>query len=151
VGAARHVVEAARDMDVKQIFWIGQSGSSKDGIVQGIEAINYDLFTEGLEALGEGEKILIESGLPYTIIRVGATISDGVRGVHPPTGRGPLVEDQTSFGPIAYDYLARLAVGCFDQSGCINKIFHTTDDTLGDELDRWVYRRFAEDPNGEYG
>ena len=26
VGAARHVVEAARDMDVKQIFWIGQAG-----------------------------------------------------------------------------------------------------------------------------
>ena len=98
VGAAQNVVKAARDLDidVQQIFWIGQAGSSKDGVIPGIPAINYDLFTEELEELGKGEKILIESGLPYTILRVGAIISDGVRGVHPPTGQGRLVEDQST-------------------------------------------------------
>ena len=61
------------------------------------------------------------------------------------------MEDQTTFGPIAYDDLARLAVECVGQSRCINKILHSTDDTLGEEFDRWVCRRFASDPDGECG
>lgn len=151
VGAVQNIVAAARDTDVRQIFFIGQVGSSKDGVVQGYRAINYPLFNEELIELGRAEKILIESGLPYTIIRVGAIISDGVRGVHPATGQGRLVEDQGTFGPVAYDDLAGLAVGCVDQPQCLNKIFHTTDDTLGVELERWVCRRFADSPDEECG
>lgn len=147
VGAAQHVVDAIKKfrIDVEQIFWIGQSGSSPDGIIPGVRAINYDLFTEELEELGKGEKILIDSGLPFTILRVGAIISDSVRGVHPPTGVGRLVEDQTTFGPITYDDLARLAVECIGNPDCINNFLHTQDDTLGEELERWICRRFASD------
>ena len=152
-GAAKHVTEAAKELnlDVQQIFYIGQSGSSPDGVIPGIPAINYTLFTEELEELGKGEKILMESGLPTTIIRVGAIISDSVRGVHPPTGMGRLVEDQSLFGPITYGDLARLAAECIGQPRCLNKVLHTDDDTLGEEFDRWVCRRFAEDQLGECG
>ncbi|MCB2107866.1 MAG: SDR family oxidoreductase [Rhodobacteraceae bacterium] len=147
--AAQSVVEPAREAGVSQIIWIGQAGSSKDGVVRTFKDINYALFESALEEMSKAEKSLADSGLPLTIIRVGAIIVERGRGAHPPTGKGYLVEDQNAFGPIAYGDLGRLAAGCAGNDDCIGKVFHATDDTLGAEYVRWRCRRFAENPDAD--
>lgn len=145
VPAAEAVVKSARAVGAKQIIWISQAGASKDGVVRGLKDINYDAFEKILVAIGKGEKILADSGLPLTIIRVGAIIIEGPGrgGVHPATGKGYLVEDQTVVGPIAYGDLGRLAASCAGNSKCIGKTFHATDDTLGEEFKYWRCNRFT--------
>lgn len=151
VGAAQHIVGPAKATGVKQLIWIGQAGSGPSGVVRGYADINYALFEKELAEMSEAERILAESGLPLTVIRVGAIISDRLRGAHPPTGQGRLVADERTFGPIAYGDLGRLAAGCVDNPSCVGRVFHATDDTLGADFARWRCRRFASNPDAECG
>ena len=146
VAAAQAVIGPARAVGVQQIIWIGQAGASKDGVVRGFKDINYGLFEDILGGIGAGEKVLVDSGLPVTVIRVGAIIIEGagLGGVHPETGNGYLVENEKVFGPIAYGDLGRLAAQCAGNSRCIGKTFHATDDSLGDEYGYWRCNRFTD-------
>ncbi len=146
VPAAQAVIGPAKAVGVRQIIWIGQAGASKDGVVRGFPDINYPLFEDILGGIGAGEKVLLESGLPVTVIRVGAIIIEGAGrgGVHPATGKGYLVENERTFGPIAYGDLGRLAAQCAGKSECIGKTFHATDDSLGPEYQYWRCNRFTD-------
>ena len=144
VGAMRHITKYAKQTGVKQILWIGQVGASAAPIAKAdYPDINFELFAPTLKEMSEAEKVLIEGGVPYTVVRVGALIVERGKPQHPPTGQGRLVEDLKAMGPITYGDLAELASGCVAQPKCMNKIFHAVDDTLAAEYKHWRCRRFA--------
>jgi len=144
VGAARNITTYAKANGVKQIIWIGQVGSSATTVNQAdYPDINFKLFGETLEFMSAAERIIVESGMPYTIIRVGAIIVERGKPPQPETGQGRLVDDVKQMGAIAYGDLGRLASACAGNKACINKTFHTLDDTLSAQYKHWRCRRFA--------
>jgi uncharacterized protein YbjT (DUF2867 family) len=73
---------------------------------------------------GRAEKILIDSGVPYTIIRHGRVPG----GPQPPaTGTAYLSTDQAIFGDMTRADLAILTLDCLDNPARLNKIYHATD------------------------
>jgi uncharacterized protein YbjT (DUF2867 family) len=144
VGAARHITVSAKKHGVKQVIWIGQVGASAAPINQAdYPDINFKQFGPALKEMSAAEKTLIDSGVPYTVIRVGAVIVERGKPVHPETGKGTLITDLKRMGPIAYGDLGRLSADCAGAETCMNKVFHAVDDTLGAEYARWRCRRFA--------
>ncbi len=144
VGAMTHITKYAKQTGVKQIVWIGQVGASAVPINKAdYPDINFELFAPTLKEMSAAEKILVEGGVPYTVIRVGALIVERGKPAHPPTGQGRLVADTKAMGPITYGDLAELASSCVTQTNCMNKIFHALDDTLAPEYAHWRCRRFA--------
>ncbi|MDX2145537.1 MAG: NAD(P)H-binding protein [Rhodospirillaceae bacterium] len=80
---------------------------------------------------GRAEKILIDSGVPYTIIRHGRVPG----GPQPPaTGHAYLSTDQTIFGDMTRADLAILTLDCLHNPARMNKIYHATDPTY--KMDR---------------
>jgi uncharacterized protein YbjT (DUF2867 family) len=84
----------------------------------------------GMQALFEakqaGERAVIDSGVPYTIIR-NAVLRD------PPAGtpeQARLVADERVYGTVSRRGLARLTLGCVSEPACANRIFHAVDDGL---------------------
>lgn len=143
-GSARNIAAAAKRRGVKQIIWIGQVGGSFAPINKDdYPDINFTAFGRAMEDMGFAERAVVDSGVPYTIIRVGAVIMERGKPPHPPTGQGYLITDIKRMGPIAYGDLGRLAAGCVGKTDCFNKVFHATDDTLTSEYKRWRCRRFA--------
>lgn len=69
------------------------------------------------------EKIIADSGTPYTFIRLGTVHDKGA------TGSAYLVEEPV-LGPVTRADAAELAVACLRAERCINKTFHATDDSL---------------------
>lgn len=76
------------------------------------------------------EDILINSGVPYTIIRHLSLLPMELR----ESGEAFLTTDRKAYGPVTRDGLARLTLECMDNSGCINTIQHGIDNDvdLGD-------------------
>ena len=73
-----------------------------------------------------GETALVESGLPYTIIRNAMLLRHGT----PATGKAQLYEGEDKFGAVTRADLGRLTAGCIDNPVCHNKIYHAVDTTL---------------------
>lgn len=143
-GSGRNIAAAAKRAGVKQIIWIGQVGASYEPVNPAdYPDINFAVFGKAMESMGQAERAIVDSGVPYTFIRVGAVISERGKPPHPPTGQGRLMTDVKKMGPIAYGDLGRLAAGCVGQASCLNRVFHATDDTLGAEYKHWRCRRFA--------
>lgn len=97
-------------------------GASKDAYPAELYPRMERLFT----AKKAGEDAVIASGVTYTIIR-NAVLRD------PPEGtpeRARLVTDQKVYGTVSRRGLARLTLGCIDEPGCTDKIFHAVDDSL---------------------
>jgi uncharacterized protein YbjT (DUF2867 family) len=146
-------VKWSKAAGVKQLIYISSVGAG-DGPASDrarYPDINWALFLPVLKEKGAAERYLIDSGVPYTIIRTGAIITQRGKPPHPGTGKGYLTEDQNVMGPIAYSDLGRVTVDCFGAAKCINKIFHVTDDDLGPEYKHWRCRRFAKDADKECG
>ncbi|MSO97300.1 MAG: NAD(P)-dependent oxidoreductase [Rhodospirillaceae bacterium] len=144
VGAMLNITKYAKASGVEQILWIGQVGASAVPIEKAdYPDINFELFDDTLKEIGEAEKILVESGVPYTVIRVGALMVERDRAPIAETGRGYLVDNLKIMGPITHGDLGRLAAECVGQARCMNKVFHATDDTLATPYKRWRCRRFA--------
>jgi nucleoside-diphosphate-sugar epimerase len=153
-GAAENtIVTWAKAAGVKQLIYISSVGADVRTSADRARYpdINWDLFAPTLELKGEAERFLIASGVPYTIIRTGAIISQRGKPPHPGTGKGALTEDQSVMGAIAYSDLGELTVQCIGAMRCMNKIFHSADDSLGPEYAHWRCRRFAKDPDKECG
>jgi uncharacterized protein YbjT (DUF2867 family) len=143
-GAARNIAKHAKAAGVAQVIWIGQVGAAATPVDPAMYPdINFKLFGDALKEMSAAEKAVVESGVPYTVIRVGAVIVERGRPPQPETGQGRLIEDLTKMGPIAYGDLGRLAADCVGAARCMNKTFHAVDDTLGAQYARWRCRRFA--------
>ena len=99
------------------------------------------------------EKILVSSGVPYTIIRHLTVLPL----TYKESGKALLSKDRNKAGAITRDGLARLTLECLANKGCINKIFHAIDDEveLPDEIiDIWrqaLKPEYMPDYVGTYG
>jgi uncharacterized protein YbjT (DUF2867 family) len=80
---------------------------------------------------GQAEKILIDSGVPYTIIRHGRVPNDPQP---PPTGNAYLSADQTIFGDVTRGDLAMLTLDALGNPMRTNRVFHAFDPTF--KMDR---------------
>jgi imidazolonepropionase-like amidohydrolase/uncharacterized protein YbjT (DUF2867 family) len=69
------------------------------------------------------EEILIDSGVPYTIIRHLTLLPIELR----ESGNAFLTTDRTAYGPVTRDGLARLTLECLDNEACLNTIQHGID------------------------
>ena len=72
------------------------------------------------------ENALIDSGVPYTIIRNAQLPRHGT----PATGKAQLFEDQMKYGKVTRADLAKLTLQCVDNPECLNKIYHAVDESL---------------------
>jgi uncharacterized protein YbjT (DUF2867 family) len=73
---------------------------------------------------GNAERVLIDSGVPYCIIRHGRVPADPQP---PPTGQSWLSTDQSIFDDMTRADLAMLTLDCLDNPARMGKIFHATD------------------------
>lgn len=140
------MVELAEQYGSSQFIYLSSVGAGPDTPAQRARYpdINFDLFAAGLAEKALVEQALFDSELAYTIIRSGSILVEFGRPPPPGTGRGYFTEDQDVTGPVTYDDLAILMSRCVGTSGCYNKIYHATDDTLGPEYNHWRCRRFAD-------
>lgn len=134
---------------VKQVVMMSSTGA--DHQPADFPEINWQVFGDLLKDQTEAERILRDSGVGYTIIRVGAIISQRGKPPHPPTGKSYLTEDLSKYAAVAYDDLIEQTAACVDAERCLNKIFVIADDTLAGELPHFICRRFAKDPDKECG
>ena len=88
------------------------------------------------------EHILRDSGVPYTIIRVGALLPNPR---HPKfdweTGRSYLTTDVTKFGGVMRTDLNEQVLGCIRAKRCLNRIFVIDDPTLKPQVDHFICKR----------
>ncbi len=92
------------------------------------------------------EEILINSGVPYTIIRHLSLLPLELRD----SGKAFLTTDRTAYGPVTRDGLARLTLECMDNPDCINTIQHGIDHHVEMPADRIagmkeLYKRVIKD------
>lgn len=93
----------------------------------------------------QAEHILRNSGVPYTILRVGALLPNPR---HPKfdwsTGRSVLTTDLSKFGGVMRVDLNEQVLGCIRARRCINKIFVVDDLTLKPQVDHFLCKRSQE-------
>lgn len=149
-----NLIKWAKASGVKQFLVVSSVAAA---VVDGTDAdratlpdINFKDFREVIHGKAVGERALIDSGVPYTIVRIGALIVERGKPMHPGTGKAYLTEKQV-MGPITYPDLGKLMFDCIGADKCMNKILFATDDTLGAEYKVWRCRRFAKEPDKECG
>jgi nucleoside-diphosphate-sugar epimerase len=147
VPAHTNIAAWTKKTGVKQVVTMSSTGvghSAKD-----MPQINWDAFGDLMKRQEESERILKASGVDYTIIRIGAIISERGKPPHPATGKSYLTEDLSKYAAVAYDDLIAQTVACVDAKRCRNKTFVIADDTLAGELPHFICRRFAKEPDKE--
>ncbi len=98
--------------------------------------------------MNNSEHILRDSGMPYTIIRVGALIPSNP--FHPDadkaSGTSYLTTDLTKFGGVLRVDLNEQVVACIGAERCLNKTFVIDDPTIRPQFDHWICKRENEGP-----
>lgn len=87
--------------------------------------VPFDSMLTVMEDKGAAERLLKDSGLPYTIIRNGRVLAVGT----PASGQARLAEDKTVLGTVSREDLADLTMYCLGRAACIGKVFHAVDDS----------------------
>jgi len=101
-GVEQNIMTYAKANGMKQIILIGQVGASATPINQAnYSDINFKLLGPALQKMSEVERIIVDSGVPHTIIRVGAIIVERGKPPQPETGQGRLIDDMKKMGAIA--------------------------------------------------
>jgi uncharacterized protein YbjT (DUF2867 family) len=147
VPALKNLTPWAKATGVSQVVIMSATGA--DHAPQDFPQINWAAFGETLKNQTEAEHILRDSGVGYTIIRIGAIISERGKPPHPPTGKSYLTEDLSKYAAVAYGDLIAQTAACVGAARCMNKIFVIADDTLAGELPHFICRRFAKNPDKE--
>lgn len=116
--SAAHIATAASQAGVEQIILHGSVGAGDSAKVlnDGISASMRRLF----EQKGAGENAVINSGVPYTIIRNWQVRRYGTGA----SGTAALTEDQSATDSVSRADLAQLTLACFAKERCLNRIFH---------------------------
>ena len=121
VQSMKNISKWAKETGVKQVILHGATGAG----------LSYPLYPQSRwEAMGPtimaksmGERHLIESGVPYTIIRHMVLVPQEFK----ESGKAWLSTDQSVRGLMTRDGLARLTMECLDKADCINEVFHAHD------------------------
>ena len=90
--------------------------------------------------MNRSEHILRDSGVPYTIIRVGVLIPSNP--FHPDadkrSGNSYMTTDLTKFGGVLRVDLNEQIVACIGAERCLNKTFIIDDPTIKPQFDHWI-------------
>jgi hypothetical protein len=132
-------VPLAKRMGVKQFLILG--GACNDRFREDCP-LSPPLYTVA-KNMTIAEYILRGSGVPYTILRIGALMPGGPNSADAElrTGTSYLTTDLSMFGAIWRGDLYDQVVGCTGADRCINKIFAIDDPTLKPQLDHWLCKR----------
>lgn len=135
-------VPLAKRMGVKQFLIMGGGCSDRPRENCPLSPPLYKVATNMTIA----EYILRGSGVPYTIIRIGALMPGGPDDPDAElrTGTSYLTTDLSVFGGIWRGDLNDQIVGCVGADRCINKIFAIDDPTMKPQLDNWLCKRSYE-------
>jgi uncharacterized protein YbjT (DUF2867 family) len=117
----RAITAAAKATGVKQVILHSSVGAGESRAIY--PAANWARLKDVLLAKDVGERELIASGVPYTILR-NAVLRDGVT-----DGRdeAALTTDQRRFGGVTRRGLGRLTAECTLKAECLNRIYHAID------------------------
>ena len=134
----------AKRMQVKQFISIGGGCGDNPREECPLSPPLYALSQD----MSRSEHILRDSGLPYTIVRVGALIPSNP--FHPDadkaSGTSFLSTDLTKFGAVLRVDLNKQIVECVGSQGCLNKTFVIDDAAIQPQLDHWLCKRANEGP-----
>ena len=125
-----NLIKWSKKTGIKHFILIGSvgAGSKQSELVSDIV---WSMWKDILQEKGKAEASLINSKLPYTIIRTGIVVYDDT----PATGHAELLEDDTIVGIITRKDLAQLTGECVLNGLCINKIYHAFDTSLGNAIE----------------
>jgi len=126
----KHLIKWSIKTGIKHFILIGSVGA---GPIQSelVSDTVWSMWKEILQEKGKAEDSLINSNLPFTIIRTGIVVYDDT----PATGNAELIEDDTIVGIITRKDLAALTGECVLNSLCFNKIYHAFDASLGSAIE----------------
>ncbi len=135
-----YIATYAKEASVEQIIHHGSVGAGDN--MEQFPHINFEPIRSRLLDKGEGEKVIMSSGLTYTIIRNAMVWPHGT----PATDEVYLSEDHSTFTGVTRRDLANLTMDCLDNPTCANKVYHAVDESLPQE--RPSRRRGATGPGG---
>ncbi len=138
-----NIVPLAKQSGVKQV--IMYSTVAVDHTPTDMPQFPWGLYPEVVKQQTAAEHKLRESGVGYTIIRIGALLTSRDKPPHPPTGKSMLTEDQLKFGATTYGDLVAQTAACVDAARCMNKVFVIADDSLAGEMCRMRAKDPAKD------
>jgi uncharacterized protein YbjT (DUF2867 family) len=96
-------------------------------------------------AMTRAEHILRDSGVPYTILRVGALFPNPRQPKFDwATGRSYLSTDLSKFGGVLRADLNEQVLGCLRAQRCLNQVFVVDDPTLKPQVDHFLCKRAQE-------
>ena len=117
----RAITAAAKATGVKQVILHSSVGAGDSRAVY--PESMWPRMKDVLLAKDVGERELIASGVPYTIMR-NAVLRDDAPGVRE---QAELSADQRRFGAVTRTGLARLTAECTLRADCLGRIFHAVD------------------------
>lgn len=134
-----NVVPWAKRMGVRQFLGLGSGCGDRQPQDCPLSPPLYKVAAD----LTRAEHILRDSGVPYTIIRIGALMPGSM--AHPDatrsTGTSYLTTDLGRFGGVLRADLNQQILGCLGTERCINKIFVIDDPGAKTDLDYWLCKR----------
>lgn len=136
--AYRNLVAATKGMGLRQFLGLGSGCGDRDAQDCPLSPPLYKVAADMTGA----EHVLRDSGIPYTIIRVGSLMP----GPNDPafnhaTGTSFLTEDLSAFGASLRADLNQQIIHCVGNQACIGKIFVIDDPTIKPQLDHWLCKR----------
>ncbi len=117
----RSITAGARASGVRQVILHSSVGAGESRAIY--PEANWPRLKDVLMAKDVGERELIASGVPYTIMR-NAVLRDDAPGSRE---RAALTQDQRRFGAVTRSGLGRLTAECTMKPDCLGKIFHAID------------------------
>lgn len=117
----RSITAAAKATGVRQVILHSSVGAGESRAIY--PKANWVRLQDVLLAKDVGERELIASGVPYTIIR-NAVLRNDTAGVRE---QAALTTDQRSFGGVTRSGLGRLTAECTLKAECLNQIYHAID------------------------
>lgn len=125
-----NLIKWSKKTGVEHFILIGSvgAGSKQSELVSDIV---WSMWKDILQEKGKAEASLINSKLPFTIIRTGIVVYDDT----PATGHAELLENETIVGIITRKDLAQLTGECVLNGLCFNKIYHAFDASLGNAIE----------------
>lgn len=137
IESMRYISKWAKETGVSQVILHGSVGAGLSRPVY--PNARWDVMGPTITAKDYGERHLMESGAPYTIIRNLVLLPAEMK----ESGKAELTTDQLKRGVITRDALGRFTMECLDNVSCINEIFHAYDDAI--KLPPGRYRDTLED------
>lgn len=137
VDSMHYISKWAKETGVSQVILHGSVGA---GLSQPVyPKARWDVMGPTITAKDHGERHLMESGAPYTIIRNLVLLPAEMK----ESGKAAMTTNQLKRGVVTRDALGRFTMECLDNTSCINEIFHAYDDDI--DLPPGRYRKTMED------